>query len=318
VLPLASGAGFYQPLMPESIRIIPFGWIVLLLLAFVVAISPGDYLLLGLIKQRKLTWVLFPALCIAFAGGTVLLARYCLGTNDHRGAFVFVDVGRGGRVLRTSRYELVYAAREFSSVTAYRDALAAAVDPAALVRPPVDYYRGNYYPGEVPSPDSAPFDLTGRVPPGYEMRRTVHQWTPQLTRTLSIGGKGEDLGLHWDDVRPEDLQSGNGPLVVANLVGASGFDGEVLLVSGHGIEQLRAAADPYDALVQVREFLRDVTARPEEGLFRLVSQVAPTGSGDFEDLSMLDPSDDTQWVVIAVQRQGDDYIICRRLYCSDR
>jgi hypothetical protein len=44
--------------------------------------------------------------------------------------------------------------------------------------------------------------------------------------------------------------------------------------------------------------------------------VAPVGSGDFEDLSMLDSTDLGQWVVIAVQRQGDDYVVCRRLYCG--
>ena len=66
----------------------------------------------------------------------------------------------------------------------------------------------------------------------------------------------------------------------------------------------------------LREFLREVSARPDWGLFSVVSQISPSGAGNFEDLSILDTSDPNQCLVVAAVRVGDDIIICRRLYCG--
>jgi len=49
-------------------------------------------------------------------------------------------------------------------------------------------------------------------------------------------------------------------------------------------------------------------------MFALVSQVSPTGGPDFEDLSVLDPTDGGQWLLVAVSGSGTDYVVQRRLY----
>ena len=72
-------------------------------------------------------------------------------------------------------------------------------------------------------------------------------------------------------------------------------------------------------LGQVRESMhcRILKATVDPGrmdLFRIVSQIAPQGSGLLEDLPLLDPSDSSQWGLIVVQQNGNDYRVFRRLY----
>jgi hypothetical protein len=50
------------------------------------------------------------------------------------------------------------------------------------------------------------------------------------------------------------------------------------------------------------------------GFFSVVSRISPTGSGNFEDLSLLDQTDSQQWLLMAVTRVGADYVVYRRMY----
>jgi hypothetical protein len=61
-------------------------------------------------------------------------------------------------------------------------------------------------------------------------------------------------------------------------------------------------------------FLVESAVRRRRGLFSLVSQISPTGDPILEDLPVLDPSDPAQFMLIAVERRGDDLLIDRRLY----
>jgi hypothetical protein len=324
--PLRSAPYLYQALMPKSVRLVPLSWIAGLLVLFVLAIGPGDYLLLGLIRRRRLTWVLFPALSVGFTLGMVMMARYYLGTNTQHGALVFVDLGEGGRVLRTSRYELTFAAQESDSAVRYRDALASVLDPTQFAQAR-DYRAGTYitsYYQQSQLSEPQPPVYSGRLPGDYELRRHTQQWVPQLTRTLTIGGEGPDLGLHWDAVSVKDLEAGHDQRVLSALLAPSGFSGQVLLLHAKlQWRELRQAQLPtasgtsWERMAQILgagTLPEEATARPTYGLFSLVSQVSPTGAGNFEDLSILDPSDPNQWVLIAVQKAGNDYTICRRLY----
>ena len=165
--PLPTAVNFYQPLMPASLHLVPLSWIAVLLLLLVVAIGPADYVLLGLIRRRKLTWVLFPALCVGFSLCMMAMARHCLGSNEQRGAYVFVDLGQGGRVLRTSRYELVYAAGESTVDTRYRDAVACPLDPSMFAR--WQFYN-NYGPYLPADPDGRVEAARLRRPPARLLR----------------------------------------------------------------------------------------------------------------------------------------------------
>ena len=60
--------------------------------------------------------------------------------------------------------------------------------------------------------------------------------------------------------------------------------------------------------------VRKVCVRPAIGLFSIMSQISPNGAGDFEDLSILDPEDPNQLLLVIVSRQGNDYVVFRRLF----
>jgi len=45
-----------------------------------------------------------------------------------------------------------------------------------------------------------------------------------------------------------------------------------------------------------------------------VSQISPTGAANWEDLSLLDPTDPNQALLVVVAQVGDDFFIYRRLY----
>lgn len=57
------------------------------------------------------------------------------------------------------------------------------------------------------------------------------------------------------------------------------------------------------------------TVKPaSENFFGVVSQVAPEGAGSLEDLAFLDSSDASQWALVIVEQQGEDFHVFRKLY----
>ena len=57
--PLQFGAEVVQHLMPKTVRLIPFSVLLCVLTAFVLLIGPVDWLVLGFLKRRRYTWILF-------------------------------------------------------------------------------------------------------------------------------------------------------------------------------------------------------------------------------------------------------------------
>ena len=54
--------------------------------------------------------------------------------------------------------------------------------------------------------------------------------------------------------------------------------------------------------------------RAEEGLFKICSQVAPTGGQVLEDLALLDDSDPHQWLLIVAVRRDAGWLIFRKIF----
>jgi hypothetical protein len=95
-----------------------------------------------------------------------------------------------------------------------------------------------------------------------------------------------------------------------------------LLAHGTMVARLEGMADgsqqvSYGAQSGLSSFVRQLSARPRMGLFSVVSQISPNGAGDYEDLSVLDPTDSEQWLLMVVVQRGDDYYVLRRLYCGE-
>ena len=82
----------------------------LILVVFVLVVGPADFYLLGVIRQRRWTWVAFPVMSIVFTVATVVVANEYRGRVDARAAINIHDIGELGRVLKRTRLELVLPA----------------------------------------------------------------------------------------------------------------------------------------------------------------------------------------------------------------
>lgn len=122
--------------------------------------------------------------------------------------------------------------------------------------------------------------LEGRFPSHYSIATRIEQWSPTMVRELTIDPKPLDAEVDWSRAK---VLTADGP-----------FSNDAS-----------------------RDVMFDLTRRPRQGFFSIVSQVAPHGGPLFEDLAMLDSSDPRQQVAIVEQRRGDDIYIYRKLTVKD-
>lgn len=113
---------------------------------------------------------------------------------------------------------------------------------------------------------------------------------------------------------------------LADEVTASFPEARIFLLPGGNTEFVNLnAATSRTKLVDVRQFrpgseeamlelIRNISAPPGDNLLYCVSQISPTGAGNFEDLALLDGTDPNQWLLLIVTRDKDDWIVYRRLY----
>ena len=182
-----------ERLMPEGVRMVPLSYLALILTVFVILIGPFDYLVLGWLRMRKLTWLTFPMTTFCITGLTVCLSNSYMSTAETRRAIVIRDLGPGGDVVRTNRIELLYIASSRQVMTPIEKAFFA----------PLKAGYTSTDPG-VPTIDSraVEFDVTstqiqGRIPTEYEVTQNLTKWTPQMNRIFSIPGTSEKPNVDW-------------------------------------------------------------------------------------------------------------------------
>jgi len=320
LMPIQVGAAFLKSLIPETVELVPFGLVVFILVLFVLAIGPLDYFILGKLKRRSLTWVVFPAVSIFFAVFTVYLSNLYMGRTDHRNSITFVDLGARGKVLRRSTYEVVFAAGNKTAVTEVSGGLFAALDHKEFGEAGESY---RYY-GRPARETDVPVPLIqGRMPSRFFVRQEIRQWTPQLNRFFSLaptlagpavpeGVKApEGIKLDWDAIDPSELgSSGFARRVKKVIFGGRPGDACVRVYHGEAVTDVvigRGGSFP-------SSIIDKACRRTRWGLFSVVSQVSPTGGPNFEDVSVLDSTDPAQRLLVVVKRVGGSYFVYRRLY----
>jgi hypothetical protein len=334
-VPIQSGDQLLQKLMPRSVQVVPLWVIGLILLGYVLVIGPGDYYVLGLLKQRKLTWVVFPVVTIGVTLFTMWLSNYYMQTTDQRRAAVFVDIGDQNRVVRTNRFELLFSGTPQVITTQINRGIFAGLDHQMFGGATWQRYANpNQNPSNRLLVKHAQF--AGRIPTQYTVFQDIPQWTPQLNRILSLAPADQSTKLDWEalgqrtagvtdpftDTRwhvklTQQVQQAYGP-------GASSYlarGREVLFLSGIApqlfpdqFNQYQATRGPSGQSVFQQAFLADVCGAAPAGLFALVSQISPAGGRGFEDLTLLDSSDPNQWMLIVAVQRDDDLMIYRKLY----
>jgi hypothetical protein len=274
-----------QTLLPKTVRIIPLPVIIAILAAFIIVVGPVDYFVLGQLRLRRFTWIVFPLVSVAFTVLTMQLAAHYLGTNTHHGIFVLTDLGTDGRALRESRFELTLPPRPQTLLRETQH---------ALVVPMSGIISRNDGP-------SAPVTLEGQFPARYTYRFPGQQWTPHLRRVTTFSDASDESGVNWKAFAGPrtDLHAGINAIRAKSDCAFTVLEGGQVRIDSPGPLSGR--------------FFAQLTFPSGKGIQSIISQLSPTGAGSFDDLGMLDREDDGM-VIIAIRREGRDIHAWRHLF----
>jgi hypothetical protein len=278
-----------ESLLPKTVRVMPRSVVIALLAGFVFLIGPLDWWLLGKLRARRFTWLLFPAVTAGVTLATMKLARHYLGEGHHRGALVVTDIAPDGRVVRETRLDVLLPAERGTLALDLQRSLCLPVLP-------VRYDGGNLIAG---------VSFNGSFPNNFKFTRPLQQWSPVLTRQTRIGMGEDRSGMQWSAFRREMLTQERPWEAARILTGDS--DCSVAFVNRAGVGALDSqmiAKDLFEALIYT----------PQAGRFGLFSHVSPSGSSMFEDLPCVERDDEQSTLVIAARREGSELHLWRRLY----
>jgi len=344
------GDWLVRELLPQTVKTVPLWMLAATLLAYLVAIGPADYFGLGLLRLRRLTWILFPIVTIGFTIGTVWLSNNYMYSATQSRSLVVADVVGDGRIARQNRLELVFANASRTLTTEVQRGLYTPLNlPAFGAQIDTTGDDANEYlrrmsrerarlrgfaPQEmhtdVHGADTARATYVGRIPGHYTVTQSAPQWTPQLNRLFTIPNESR-IEFPWTSFSAAELRTKPGQTRLAMLVSlgfgehASAYVFDALKVAGKIGPQLTAVLEthperwigfsiqPGSPPGMNYEFLQRLSASGEEGMFQHFGQMSPSGADHFEDLPLLDRSGSDLLVLIWTP-QGDDYVLYRRLY----
>lgn len=324
-------------LMPDGVRMVPAWVIATLLLAYVAAIGPLDYWILGLLKARKFTWVLFPVVTAVFTGLTITIAHAYMSSTETGGRVTIVDLVENGRPVRQTTLQMNFFG---ASTTVKEQHKQAFYVPAAMSD--TQYLGMRNQP--IPSAGNKPINLAGRFPQNYGSEVSLSQWDPFLTRTFELQPKVERIPeIKWNN--PDLVTSKEGrkelgiqlrqwqtkndlPVTDAIVLNQTQTfrirpDRPALIFDSSITrrEQIRNQWQMYGQQIGLQHFSlglglveASATLVDDNNYFGIVSQISPQGDASLEDLPIADLSDPNQWLLMIAVKQGNQTHVFRRLY----
>jgi hypothetical protein len=310
--PPAAADGLRDMLFPADVRVVPFGIVVGLLASFLIVVAPADYFFLGWLRRRRYTWVVFPSVALLFTALTVGIANHYSGNADHRSSLVIVDVGQGGRPLRTTRIVHVITASTRDLTAEIRDGLFAKTDVQPLTAPeeatsdPLD--KRPVLNGEI--------GYEGLVPSAFTVTWPSWQWSPALHRLTHARSDIEIPDLDWKELDRLDLASDSGRRTAVERIRRTLPDCALLFSSGTAdvaVPFPEASGGTVDRFRDWPDVLSSLGRRRDRGLLAILFGVSPSGAGDLEDLAVLDDSDAATWLIHVAIGRGNDLIVFRHV-----
>ena len=317
-------------LLPSDIAMVPSWVIVLILSGYVLTIGPVDYFLLGWLRMRNYTWILFPVITMLFTFLTVAVANSYMSSKSTGGKLVITDVVEDGQIARQSIIETLYFGAKGESRTDHAS--------QTIVQAQDNFNAAdweNMYSQGPPRSSDPPLNYSGHFPQNYLVTQEVQQWSPITLRSMSLEPEGVVLpGIDWNDttlvttpegqlrlrqeLEREQKRSGHQYLAmvqnksVVTLVHWG--DGRAPYIPG--------VNDGYNPLLLRNRLdlgrhllgLLAVTDQLRPSFFQVVSQVSPSGSASLEDLTFLDVTDPQQWALFVMRVEDSDFHVFRRLY----
>jgi hypothetical protein len=313
--PPAAANALLDMLFPAAVRVVPFGIVIGLLASFLVVVAPGDYWVLGWLRRRRFTWIVFPIVSLMFTAITVAIAGYYSGNTDHRNSLVIVDLARDGRPLRTSRIMHVITADTHMLTADVRDGLFAKTDlqpaqvdsePDSAKKDPLD---------ELPVRVEQKLVYDGVLPAAYTASWLSKQWSPAMHRMTRVGSDVDVPQIDWAAFDRFDLATESGREKAVKMLRELLPECALLFATGKD-----SLANPFPAIAVGAErfaewpdVLTSLGRRRDFGLMSILFGVSPNGAGDLEDLAVLDDADSATWLVHVAVIRGEDLIVFRHV-----
>ncbi|HQZ65553.1 MAG TPA: hypothetical protein PLY87_10780 [Planctomycetaceae bacterium] len=320
-----------QALLPSDVEMVPTWIIGMILMGYVMAIGPADYFLLGWLKMRKYTWVLFPVITAVFTLLTVMVANAYMGSDDTGGKLIITDLGDNGIPIRQTTLETLYYSAQANVTNDHKGELVVLSE---------DNFSGlNIYDpyGQMQQQSQdAPLSYSGHFPQNYSVSHRVQQWSPVSLRTLSLEPQESKVPpIDWNDGKQLTTPEGRTLLTAQLRQYATTNQAECHAAVYHQLNLFPLVGDLNSHIVQPQAYRGNPyyyatsngqpataqllnmipTVKPSnENFFGIVSQIAPHGAGSLEDLAFLDDSDPEQWALVIVAHKGDDFQVFRKLY----
>lgn len=345
-MPINSGDQLIQAIVPSNLHIIPLSLIAFVLFLYVLAIGPGDYFILGRFNLRKWTWITFPVTTLVFAGGALVMAEWYMNTGDARRSAYIVDIGIEGQPERVNQFEMLFNSRQKVTETPLSRSLFTSLDHQMYGAGSYQQYNQRQFgqgAGFV-----GPAEISGRIPGRYTARQLTPKWVPQLNRIMTLNTERFNLKLDWQRFQIKDIPEwqtllkdngwkqsiidpvkkavGSRPLTIGLYAGGKFtqiygnqriFTREVVKTE-NGVTTVVPQPNNIRQFQQFNaatfDFVADISMLQDAGMFSIVSSLAPHGGRQLEDLSLLDPSDPQQWLLVVGVEDGQDWIVYRKLY----
>ncbi|MEZ6052274.1 MAG: hypothetical protein R3C02_12910 [Planctomycetaceae bacterium] len=296
-------------MLPQTIQGIPLVTVCSILTLFLLIIAPGDYFLLGWLRRRRWTWVVFPVMSLLFTLLMIKLAEARLGSANLERSITIVDLSSQGTPLRTTKIDLLYPA--FSREVSDEQELAwmVPIDP--------DTQECNAFRGmleDMPKYEP-PWEYTGSLPGRHVVQRDVRQWSPRLSRTTTLGETSlvetsPLANFNWRNVTWE--QSTDEQNVDALRRSFQSLDPHAdVTVLG---DRLNARLDQRLSIQErVFNFVQFITYVGDSHLFDLLSQVSPTAAGHWDDLALMDWGGKQRVFLAITEPREGHFVVYRKL-----
>ena len=320
-----------QVLLPEDVEMVPTWVIGLILSGYVLTIGPIDYFVLGWLRLRKYTWIVFPIVTVGFTFLTIAVAHDYMSSEDTGGRLVITDIVDNGIPVRQTVLETLFLGAKTEITTDHKSQLVVQAEDSFTA---ADWE--NMYGNGTERKSDTPLSYAGHFPQNYSIRQEVQQWSPVSLRTLSLEPEGVQLpSIDWSDstllTTPEGnlrltaaLRQNQMPIhsaVIYHNESQVALLGQLPAVFQAGSGQqigVTGGSMPGSRTIAIQQLLSYIpTASNKTGLFRIVSQVAPQGAGSLEDLAFWDSSDPNQWALVIMTTDGNDFQVYRKLYYVD-
>ena len=287
----AQNKRLFDLLAPASVTPPHLATVTWILAGFALLIGPVDFLLLGALHRRWLTWIFFPIVCILIAA-----VIYKIGSNrldaqrKSVGVYRIIDIGSNGKPLNRSTAQLLYFPSEKEVVLELKNKLFAPV-PGVGVTPPDEWRVEGRFPGS--------FTATRRVPPSTPLLVRTYEIAPEDAPSLSINWNGLDPSQHGFEDAVKDAVYEVEPNALVWIGKDSVFPDQISFPMA--LTEFRNRGDKLYEVDHV-EACRLRT---------------PSGEGSMNDIRVEDPTATGYTRLAILIRKGKDYTLFRRTFFAE-